>query len=276
MKPSDILFCIFNYKDNENAEFLYRVISPTFRCRIIDCDSGVRPNLFDGDTVCLPNVFYGGMLDTAVDLAREGDYEYMFLITSDVRITKGNIDKLLYILQTEDFSRVGVYSPSHQADSYTNPLQGYCQHTNKRRRVPFVEGMMSMYKREIYEKTYPCKHNPHGWGPDVVACFFANQWNLRCEIDDRVQIYHPKGDTKKGELAHEQCMGYYAQFVEKEQILRWHQLVFQYREIPSVQSALWQIDFQRALSRQLNWEKICRLPRRIENWMLRKFSKLGQ
>ncbi len=272
MNTNNILFCIFNYKDNENAEFLYRAISPAFRCQIIDCDSGVRPNLFGGDTVCLPNVFYGGMLDTAVDLAREGKYEYMFLITSDVRITQENIAKLLHILQTEDFCRVGVYSPSHQTDSYTNPLQGYCQHTGKRRRVPFVEGMMSMYKCEIYEKTYPCKNNPHGWGPDVVACFFANQWKLRCEIDDRVQIFHPKGDTKKSALAHEQCMGYYAQFAEEEEIIKWHQLVFRYRDIPSVQYALGQVDYQRALSRQLKWEKFCRLPKRTINWVKRIFK----
>ena len=36
MTPSDILFCIFNYHDAANAQFLYHELRPTFQCHIID------------------------------------------------------------------------------------------------------------------------------------------------------------------------------------------------------------------------------------------------
>ena len=88
MQASDILFCIFNYHEASNAEFLYRELKPAFECHIIDADSGERPDPCDGDTIYLPNVYYSGMMHHAITMASEGKYPYLFFICSDVLMSR--------------------------------------------------------------------------------------------------------------------------------------------------------------------------------------------
>ena len=76
MKASNILFCIFNYHEAKNAEFIYSELCHSFDCHIIDADSGERPNSFGGATVYLPNVYYGGMMQCAIKMAEEGTEKY--------------------------------------------------------------------------------------------------------------------------------------------------------------------------------------------------------
>ena len=119
MKATDILFCIFNYHEAANAEFLYRELRPSFDCHIIDADSGQRPDPCNGDTVYLPNVYYSGMMHHAITMAIEGNYPYMFFICSDVQMSHECLEQLKQILLSESFDGVGVYSSAHADDSYT-------------------------------------------------------------------------------------------------------------------------------------------------------------
>lgn len=265
LNRSNTLFCIFNYKDNSNAEYLYSQISPYYVCRIIDCDSGIRPNLFGGDTICLPNVYYGGMMHKAIELAREGDYDFLFFICSDVRIDEMNLRKMLSIIQNEDFKNVGVYSPSHCKESYTMPCWGYCMNKNKRRKVPFVEGMMSLYKREVFEKIFPCNEDKHGWGIDVAASFYAKKLDLKQLIDDRIQIYHPIGDKGKNVMAQEQMMNYFKTFGTKNSngLYEWLLTVSKYRECLFLQNALMKFDYKKAIEKKKNTMQMLRLPIRV-------------
>ncbi len=220
MTPSDILFCIFNYHDAANAQFLYHELRPTFQCHIIDADSGEKPDPCGGDTIYLPNVYYSGMMHQAITMAKEGHYPYLFFICSDVRMTIESIDTLKHILLSETFEGVGVYSPAHADDSYTWVAWSYSRGTNKRRSVSFAEGMIGMYAQRVYNQLEPLNRNPHGWGLDLVACFYARHWGLRCEIDDRLTITHPKGDTRKNTLARTEARQYLMGYPEGHAIRR--------------------------------------------------------
>lgn len=221
MRPSDILFCIFNYHEASNAEFLYRALKPSFVCHIIDADSGERPDACGGDTVYLPNVFYTGMMHHAITMAREGNYPYLFFICSDVRISQENLTTLTQVLLSESFDGVGVYCPAHADDSYTWAAWSYARRSGSRRTVPFAEGMLGMYSAQVYNQLEPLDINPHGWGLDVVACFYARYWGLKIEIDDRITITHPKGDVHKNTLARNEAREYIMRYPEGWKIRRY-------------------------------------------------------
>lgn len=222
MKNHDILFCIFNYKQKYNAEWLYHHIKPEFDCKLLDAASGETPDALGGDTIYLDNVFYGGMLHKAIEVLLDGEYKYLFLICSDVIISEENITRLKHILLTEDFTNTGVYCPVHQDDSYTWVSWSYRRATNGRRPVAFIEGMLSMYSVEVCEYMFPTNTNPLGWGFDIAACYFAQYMYCQtCEVDDRVQIYHPKGDTGKNPMARTQSRNYFARYKDGYSIRWW-------------------------------------------------------
>jgi len=218
MQASDILFCIFNYHEAANAEFLYRELHSTFTCHIIDADSGERPDPCGGDTIYLPNVYYSGMMHHAIKMAEDGNYPYMFFICSDVIISHESIECLKTILLNESFSNVGVYCPSHTDDSYTWVAWSYSGHSGKRREVAFAEGMLGMYAQRVYKKLEPLDINPHGWGLDLVACYYARLWGMKCEIDDRLSITHPKGDVHKNTIARDEAREYLMRYPEGRKI----------------------------------------------------------
>lgn len=221
MKASDVLFCIFNYHEAANAEFLYRELRPSFECHIIDADSGQKPDACGGDTVYLPNVFYSGMMHHAITMANEGNYPYLFFICSDVLMTREALEQLKHIILTETFEGVGVYCPAHQDDSYTWVAWSYRRQSGSRREVAFAEGMLGMYARSVYNQLEPLDINPHGWGLDLVACFYARYWGLKCEIDDRLAILHPKGDVHKNTLARNEARAYLMRYPEGKAIRRY-------------------------------------------------------
>lgn len=218
MKASNILFCIFNYHEAANAEFLYRELCDSFECHIIDADSGERPADFDGATIYLPNVYYGGMMHHAITMAEQGNYPYLFFICSDVQITHEALENLKHVLLSETFDGVGVYCPCHTDDSYTWASSSYSRPNGGRRKVAFAEGMLGMYSREVYKQLVPFDLNPHGWGIDIVACFYARHWGQSCEVDDRITITHPKGDVKKNNLARNEARAYIMRYPEGRRI----------------------------------------------------------
>ncbi len=217
-KSADILFCIFNYHNAANAEFLYREICPSFECHILDADSGELPDSCNGDTVYLPNVYYSGMMHKAIEMAKQGNFPYLFFICSDVIISHETLTQLKHILLSERFDGVGVYCPSHADDSYTWVAWSYSRISGKRRSVAFAEGMLGMYSRRVYEQLEPLDKNPHGWGLDIVACYYARHCGLRCEIDDRLSITHPKGDIHKNRLARSEARAYFKNYPQEKRL----------------------------------------------------------
>lgn len=223
MNNTDILFAILNYKETVNTERLYNIISPHFPCRVFDADSGERPDAFNGDTVYLPNIYFGGLLNEAIRLAIEGRYTYLFFICSDVMIDESQFLKMKHILLNEDFGDVAIYCPAHALESYTFVRWAYVQPTNKKRKVPCVEAMLSMWHKDIFERITPCNENKYGWGIDIVAAFFSKQKKKNIYIDDRVQIFHPMGAVGKNDAAGQCALQYIDKYSDAKKIrLLWH------------------------------------------------------
>ena len=229
MNTSEVLFTIFNYKENANAEQLYKIISPYFPCYILDADSGTRPQSFGGRTIYLPNVYYGGLLHKAIELTQMEGYTFLFLICSDVIIKEAQFLSLRHILSEEDFSDVAIYSPCHMNQSYTLVQWGYDQKKNKKRIVPFVEGMISMLHKDILKYLYPCKDNNFGWGFDICAAYCARKMQKKMYIDDRIQVYHPMGDTSKNEVAGKCALRYIDTLTDAKQIREYWHWIYIYR-----------------------------------------------
>lgn len=223
MNNSDILFAILNYKEKENSERLYQMISPYFPCRILDADSGQRPESFNGDTIYLPNIYFGGLLNRAIELAQCGNFTYLFFICSDVCIEQEEFLKLKDILLQEDFRNIAVYCPSHCSSSYTFVHWAYNEGTNKKRVVPCVEAMISMWHMDVFNKLYPCADNKYGWGMDICASYYAKALKQKIVIDDRVQIFHPQGGAGKNDAAGACAMEYISHHTDALEIQDlWH------------------------------------------------------
>lgn len=223
MNSSRILFTILNYKEKENSERLYQMISPYFSCRILDADSGQRPDSFNGDTMYLPNIYFGGLLNRSIELAHSGGFTYLFFICSDVHMEQGEFLKMKDILLKEDFHRVAIYCPSHSNSSYTFVHWAYNKKTNRKRVVPCIEAMVSMWHRDIFDKLYPCADNKYGWGLDICAAYYAKSLRQKIVVDDRVQLFHPQGGVGKNDAAGVCAKDYISHHKDAEEILNlWH------------------------------------------------------
>ena len=146
---------------------------------------------------------------SGIELVKEGHHRFLFFICSDVVFPEEEFIKQKDILLAEDFSNVGVYCPSHQKDSYTFVKWPYNQATNKKRDVPCVEAMISMWNIRVCEHIHPCIENKYGWGLDICAAYYCLQNGFKQMIDDRVSIYHPMGAVGKNEKG-EIITGFYA------------------------------------------------------------------
>ena len=170
------------------------------------------------------------MMHHAITMAEQGGFPYLFFFCSDVLISHEALTQLKHILLTETFDGVGVYCPAHADDSYTWAAWSYSRLSGQRRNVAFAEGMLGMYAAPVYKQLEPLDINPHGWGLDLVACFYARHWGLRCEIDDRLTITHPKGDVHKNTLARNEARAYLMRYPEGKSI-RWYWVVCSLRNV---------------------------------------------
>ncbi len=201
MNNSDVLFCIFNYRHAKNSERLYKLIHRDFNCFILDSKSDERPDAMNGDTKYFDNIYYGGLYNAAVRFTNDMHCKYLFFICGDVIMDKRNYMVLRDVLLNEDFSDVGVYAPSHMASSFTLFKSGYCKGTFAKREVAAIEGILSLINIEVLNGAFPCEYNKHGWGIDGVVAYLAKKQGLKIFVDDRIQIYHPKGTGYNSEEA---------------------------------------------------------------------------
>lgn len=229
MKRTEVLFTILNYKEKDNSERLYRMISSFFQCYILDADSGQRPESFNGDTLYLPNIYFGGLLNKAIELAKEENFTYLFFICSDVCIEENEFLKMKDILLNEEFENVAVYCPSHGAASYTFVQWAYNQQTDKRRIVPCIEAMISMWHKDVFNQLYPCADNKYGWGIDICAAYYAKSFRMKMLIDDRIQIVHPKGGTGKNAEASTCALNYISHHNAASEIREFWHWIYAYR-----------------------------------------------
>ncbi len=200
-----ILITIFNYNNNDNAITLLDLFSTNFKTVVLDSGSDVKNDRF----ISFENIYYNGLLNEAMKLLYELDYEYLMFITSDVIIDQNEYIVLANSLLTDDFlENVGVYSPSATSESKSH---NHCMNKNSNscRNVLFVEGYFTLVKKEILDHIYPInlEVNRLGWCIDLLIGYHCNK--LKCYVDDKITIFHPHGTGYDSGKANSEMYAYF-------------------------------------------------------------------
>lgn len=194
-----ILCVIGNHNNNENAKKLKSSFSKHFKTIAIDSGSKVK----EPDFVNLPNVFYSGLYNHAYNFAREGKFEYLLFVCSDVVVPDAEIDKMANNLAELNIEQVGVYSPASEGRSHYQ-----CKKSASKglRVVEFVEGFIFLASMKVLNEFSPLdtNQNLYGWGIDVAKGFYSRKLNLLCVVDDEVSVYHPEETGYSSEAAEQQ------------------------------------------------------------------------
>jgi len=185
----DVLVAICNHNFNENAVKLKRFFAPSFATLILDSGSSTTVEEFD---VCMPNVYYAGLWNKAVELAYARNAEWLLMCSSDISITRADgFDQ--YLREAMNDARIGVYSPSLRPDSRGTFAACRNQSSGGIRFVRNCEGFFFLARTNILQRLYPVDPtlNQMGWGLDTAACTMAEKRGYENAIDDRWEIYHP-------------------------------------------------------------------------------------
>jgi hypothetical protein len=203
MSANNILAAVVNYDHNPQAVHLKKQLSAAFDTIIIDSGSPVQLDEFD---IKLENVGYSGLFNAAAAQTIAQDYEWLFLICSDVTIRSEDVRPLRsYMNQLgED---IGVYSPSASGRCHA-----HCRNaaTVGLRDVLYVEGYTFLARRSILDKVYPVdlELNRLGWGLDVCKGYACKTAGLRCVVDDRITVHHETGTGYSTKAARSQMLAW--------------------------------------------------------------------
>lgn len=206
---SRVLCCIFNYNDNANAIAWSERLSPCFDTVILD--SGSQPRCEHPSAVHLDNIFYSGLTNEAYQRAQEGNYPWVVIITSDLKISPKN-EKALR-LRMEKFSmakNIGLYQPgnSHKGRSHR---QSKARIWGGIRRSNFQEGWFHMVRTDLLGKICPIDLNINrlGWGVDMALSYYALAANLLILVDNEITVEHPGGTGYNNEQADTQMKNWF-------------------------------------------------------------------
>jgi len=186
-----VFVAIVNHDCNEGAAALVQGFRPHGPVAAIDSGSRLEPRheaLFD---VRLPNVYYVGLLNEAVRLARlRGERRALYFVCSDVRFR----DCGAALRRAEEAfrdPRIGVYAPSATASSHA---QMRWRGSGRLRPAIFVEGFCFAARLALLEEMTPVDTsvNRIGWGLDVYLGFLALRRGMRSVVDDRITVEHPR------------------------------------------------------------------------------------
>lgn len=187
MNLDNILVCITNHNNNENAIHLKNNLSNYFETIIIDSESD---NVLDEFDVKLNNVYYTGLFNESFNQTKIRNKEYCFFIASDVYIN--DFEKLAHCVESLD-EDVYVYAPSSRGQSHA-----HCKNFSSYslREVPYLEGFCFLSNIKVVDDLYPVslEKNKYGFGIDLLMGLNCIK-RLRkiCVVDDRIEIYHREG-----------------------------------------------------------------------------------
>jgi hypothetical protein len=187
MNIDEILVCITNHNNNENAIKLKKEFSEYFETIIIDSKSNIVIDDFD---VKLNNVYYTGLLNQSFKETIDRNKKRCFFIASDVYIDNSLEIKNFISSLDED---IYLWAPSSRGQSHL-----HCKNQNSKnfREVPYLEGFCFLSNVEVVKNLYPIStvKNKYGFGIDLLMGFNCIKvLKKKCVIDDRVEIYHREG-----------------------------------------------------------------------------------
>lgn len=182
---SDILVCVTNHNNNDNALELKHALSP-FLCTLL-IDSGSKSN--EGFDVKLDNVYYSGLFNESVARAKQLQFTYLLFVASDVLINSAEmlVERIVDLPKT-----VGVWSPSASGQAVAHCKNGG---SGGLREVPYCEGYFFLAKVAVLETftPVPLNENLYGFGIDLLTGYECRKSGFLVVCDDRITIHHTEG-----------------------------------------------------------------------------------
>lgn len=205
-----ILCCIFNYNRNDDASAWAERLSPFFDTVILD--SGSQPPCPHPLAAQLDNLYYSGLMNEAWRRGKEGGYDWVTVLTSDLVIKDRFVQPLAEAMR--EISRavnVGLYQPSTAWRGRSLP-QSRCHWTGRIRSTSFQEGWFHMVRIDLLDRICPVDTslNLLGWGIDLALCHYARITELMVLVDDRIRVVHPGGSGYDKEEALRQMRAWHA------------------------------------------------------------------
>lgn len=187
--------------------------------RVIAIDSGstLTESERAGFELCLPNVYYSGLFNAAIDQTQDypGDCVVLF-VCSDVKIS--DVHALLSRMRAA-FARwrVGIYAPS--VDEPQGLRSTVHQGTGRLRQALFAEGFCFAARLHLFRRLghIDTSVNSLGWGIDVELGRIAAARALACYVDDGIIVSHPPGSGYDDAEARRQWFAWVAQLPRRAQ-----------------------------------------------------------
>jgi hypothetical protein len=189
LAPRSLLCIIANYDFSAAADHLKAGLSVYYETLLLDSSSPDPPRTVD---IQLPNWYYTGLWNQAVQLALEAHKTWLLFVASDVEIEDIALLARCVSDVLEDES-IGIYTPSLRLDSRVSFQSCFNQASDQIRDCALIEGFFFLARTSVLAPCYPVdRHtNRYGWGIDVLSAYHAHQMNYRVVADDRLCIYHP-------------------------------------------------------------------------------------
>lgn len=215
-----MLVSIVNHNCNAEAIALRSAFSGHADTVLLDSGSKLTPAERQQFDECLPNVYYGGLLNRTAEIARMRPSDTpVLLVCSDVGVADAG--HLLDCMK-DAFAdpKVMAWAPSARVKSFPHMVP---HGTGGVRRASFADGFCFAARRFLFDGVCPIdvSINRIGWGPDVQFGYLAAISGGLCVIDDRVEVQHIDGagydttDASKQYLAWRRRLPWPARFFHR-------------------------------------------------------------
>ena len=185
---SNVMVAVTNFGFAQNATALKKQFEQSFTTVLINCDPVEIPEDTD---FSIPNTYYPGLLNHAIQIAQKGGFDWIFFVASDICFTNScNLE--FFVQEAINLEGIGVYSPSVTHNSRTAFELLFSRESAGIREVGIVEGFIFLTRIDLISKlATDIDSNFYGWGLDVLLCKLAAQNDLSVVVDDRLSVYHP-------------------------------------------------------------------------------------
>ena len=186
----NIICCILNHNSNKESMYYADVLKDVCHTVIIDSGSDVKPQ---GNVVLCDNIYYGGLVNKAIDLAIDGNYSWLIIITPDVVIEDVNKFKERLFENCDD--SVGVWQPSVKrgsADYWCNFNNG----TNLRCHSELLNGFFLCVNGSILHEWKKYTDGVvYGMICDISCSYLSHIHNKEVFVDNGLILFHPPGTS---------------------------------------------------------------------------------
>lgn len=177
----NLLATIVNYDKDDKA----RMIANSLPCASVIIDSSGR---YKRGFIATDHPFGSGCYNKAMEIFLRGNYDYCLYICSDVTGDWKNVVETILRLP----GNIGTYSPAITGAGWKHEKS---VNSSGLRDVPFNEGNIVLFKRELVEKYRYCDpfNDIHAYSVDPYLAFTAHKMWFRTVVDDSISVYHPDG-----------------------------------------------------------------------------------